>query len=266
MEKDFRYLASLFEDRAHNIEFYETREIMHLKNELFYILEKEAKQLLFLIGDPGTGKSVFLRQLPYLLPPSLVDLRTIRFDTPFADKESFMIRLLEERGYFAHHTFEEAFEAVKSLYANEETLILIDEAQLLAKEVIELIRLLADTKNFWFLLAMHKNESQKILNEPHFRSRPHRILEIGPLERKEIEEFVAKELMRVGASNITHEFTPSHFSLLYKLCRGNFRDLKKIMHRIFMILDYAYATGRTKYQKINECVIFMAALDGGVID
>ncbi len=261
---DFSKIAKVFEDRVDEVEYYETRATLKLKNEIFYTVEKETKQLLFLIGAPGSGKSIFLNNLS-----SLFDNRyeIIKYDTPFFDPVDFIRSLIEKKGErMQDYSLEEMIKKAVDLYKDSETIVAIDEAQLLSKEMVELLRILADSKSFWFLLAMHKHESKAILNEPQFSSRPHRVFEIEELQYDEVSEYISKELLKAGAFVFEKEFSKKLSKEIFKISKGNFRDTKKILNRMFLMMDYAIKTNRKKYQKPNRCLVTMAAIDGGLID
>ena len=260
---DFKKLAKIFEDRADIDRYYETRAFMKLKNELYFLVKNETKQILFLIGEPGCGKSVFLHNLGSFYPD---EIEVIKFDTPFFEPVDFIKTLITKRGSKVENfSLEELIKQAVELYRDKEVIVAIDEAQLLSKEMIELIRILADSKAFWFLLAMHRHESSKILQEPQFRSRPHRVLEFEALELKEVREYISKELIAAGESTLEEAFDKRMAKRLYKLSRGNFRDLKKLLNRIFLIMEQARALGKRGYEEPNRCIVTMAAIDGELL-
>jgi len=259
---DLLRLAKNFEDRAQIERYYETRAFMRLKNELLTTLQNETKQILFLIGDPGTGKSVFLYHIPKLLD----GIDVVRYNTPFFEPVDFVKSLISKKGArVKNYSLETLIDQAVKLYENEETLVAIDEAQLLSDEMVELIRILADSKAFWFLLAMHRHESAQILEKPQFRSRPHRIFELQKLDFDEVREYISKELLALGEYTLDDYFTPSLVRRLYKLSRGNFRDLKKLLHRIFLLMDQAIRLGKKGYERPNRCLVTMAAIDGELL-
>jgi len=261
---DYKKLASVFEERADISRCYETRSFMKLNNELHFILQNETKQIIFLIGEPGCGKSVFLNNLKNHTPQGA---EVIKFDTPFFEPVDFIKTLITKKGEdIDNYSLEELIKQAVRLYGDGNTVIAIDEAQLLSKELIELIRILSDSKAFWFLLAMHRHESKEILNEPQFSSRPHRILQFDPLSFEEVREYLSKELINSGEYMVDERFKRGLLKLIFKLSRGNFRDLKKILNRLFLIMDQGRRVGKKGYEKPNRCLVTMAAIDGDLID
>ncbi|MRI58253.1 MAG: hypothetical protein C6H99_01970 [Epsilonproteobacteria bacterium] len=260
----YKDLAKVFEERVEGITYYPTRASMKLGSELRSVLESESKQLLFLLGTPGSGKSVFLQQLPNLLEDRF---EVVSFRTPFFEPVDFIKTLIQRVGrepgsYALERLLQEAVE----LYQDKDVIVTIDEAQLLSEEMLELLRILADSKAFWFLLAMHKHEASQVLQKPQFRSRPHRVLELGSLECEEIREFIAKELIKAGAFGLEKEFSNSLIKEICGLAKGNFRDTKKILHRLFLLMDEAMRLGKKSYTRPNRCLVTMAAIDGGLIE
>ncbi|MRJ02950.1 MAG: ATP-binding protein [Epsilonproteobacteria bacterium] len=261
---DYRKIALLFEDRVTGVEYYETRATMKLKHQFLSILEGESKQMIFLIGEPGSGKTMFLNRVPSIVPKGF---RVIQFKTPFFEPKEFLLHLLEEDELPPiSDTIEELIEQVAFYYKSIPSLVTIDEAQLLNKKMLELLRILADTKAFWFLLAMHRHESQQILAQPQFRSRPHRILELGALEEDEVHEYLSKELLRAGSYSLQEQFSRNSARLIHSFARGNFRDTKKLLNRLFLLLEYATKEGKKEYQNIDRCLITMAAIDATLLE
>ncbi|MRI83400.1 MAG: hypothetical protein C6I00_03175 [Nitratiruptor sp.] len=260
---DYRGIAALFEDRVNGVEYYETRATMKLKHQFLSILENESKQLLFLIGEPGSGKTMFLHRIPSIVPASF---EVVQFQTPFFEPKDFLDYLFRHKGVAkGEGSIEEQIQQIVTLYQERPTLITVDEAQLLSKEMLELLRILADTKAFWLLLAMHRHESQEILKEAQFRSRPHRVLELGPLEEDEVHEYISKELLRASLYSIQEQFSRSLARLIYTFAKGNFRDTKKLLNRLFLLLDYAVKNEKEGFTRVNRCLITMAAIDAALL-
>ena len=257
-------IAKIFEEKKDRVEFFKNAEVLSVKNVLEIILEKDIKQLIFLIGDPGVGKSVFLNNIDELLEDRY-DI--IKFDTPFMEPVDFIKMLIKKRDReIKDFSIEGLIKQVVSIYKDENCLITIDEAQLLSKSMIELLRILADSKAFWFLLAMHKHESKEILNAPQFSTRPHKVLELGELQKHECKEFIFKSLFNKNEASLAEELTKKYLNLIYKLTKGNFRNLKKLLYNLFLVLDYATNSDKKRYQKLSKCLLIMAAIEGGLID
>ncbi len=260
---DYKRLAKIFEDIVEGTTYYETRAALALKNDLFTILENETRQLLFLIGEPGCGKSVFLNNLQNMVRNRY---KVIKFDTPFFEPRDFIASLLRRQNQEEHYdSFELMIAKVMELYSQQNIIIAIDEAQLLSKEMIELLRILADSKVFWFILAMHKHESERILQEPQFASRPHRVLELGKLEENEVREYISKELIKEGQYIFQEEFSKELCADIFRFTHGNFRDTKKLLYRLFILMEEAFKLGKRGYEKPNRCLVTMAAIDGGLL-
>ncbi len=260
---NYKEVARLFEDRIEGVEYYETRAAMRLKNELFFVLQNETRQLIFLVGEPGSGKSIFLSNLSGLVE----GFEVVKFHTPFFEPVDFVKSLIQKKGATPQEFALEALIAqAVELYRSAPVIVAIDEAQLLSDEMVELLRILADSKAFWFILAMHKHESKNILARPQFSSRPHRVLELGKIELEEVREYISKELIKAGLYTLQEEFSKRLIRDIYRFCRGNFRDMKKILNRLFLLLDYAVLNAKRGYQKPNRCLVTMAAIDGGLLE
>jgi len=258
---DYLELAKCFEEQNDSIHYHQNSEVLHLKNAIESILDHDTKQLLFLTGEPGVGKSAFLN---YLEKQSSYDV--IKFDIPFLEPIDFIKILIKKtETKVANYSLEELIKQVISLYQNSNYVIVIDEAQLLSKNMIEIIRILADSKAFWFILAMHKHDSQKILKEPQFASRPHKVLELQNISIQESKEYISRELENKNATMLANEITKKHIKTIYKLSKGNMRVLKKLLYTSFLLIDYAQKNDKKRYKVFNKCILIMAAIDGELI-
>ncbi|WP_434658380.1 hypothetical protein [Sulfurimonas sp. NW9] len=113
---------------------------------------------------------------------------------------------------------------------------------------------------------MHEHESQKILKEPQFASRPHKVLKLQNISMQECREYIYTELQNKNASMLAGEITKKHIKDIYRLSNGNMRVLKKLLYTSFLLIDYAQKNDKEHYKAFNKCILTMAAIDGGLIN
>jgi len=256
-------ISKKFEEETQGISFFESFEVTQIQNNLLNIFKNDVKQLIFLIGEPGVGKSALISHLV----DTDKDIDIIKFDIPFLEPVDFIKTLIKKSNKeVIDFSIEELIKQVISIYKDSNFVVIIDEAQLLSRDMIEIIRILADSKAFWFILAMHKHESKEILNAPQFSSRPHKILELKKLQKDEYKDYVYKKLKDIGRVYIIEELSSKYLNFLYKCTKGNFRELKKMLHATFLLLHYAKNNNKPKYQKISKCILTMAAIKNGLIN
>jgi len=255
-------LAQCFEEQNSSEHYHQNSKVLHIKNTIESILNNNTKQLLFLTGEPGVGKSAFLN---YIEEQFSYDI--IKFDIPFLEPIDFVKILIQKtQTEVANYSLEELIKQVISLYQNSNYIVVLDEAQLLSKDMIEIIRILADSKAFWFILAMHEHESKKILKEPQFTSRPHKVLKLQNISIQESKEYIFTELQNQNATMLADEIIKKHIKTIYKLSKGNMRVLKKLLFTSFLLIDYAQKNDKERYKNFNKCILTMAAIDNGVIN
>jgi replication-associated recombination protein RarA len=260
----YNKVARLFEEQAKDIDFYQNSEVLSIKASLEELLDNNRKQLVFLVGEPGVGKSAFLNNFDTLFA-SKYDI--IKFDMPFFEPVDFIKTLiLKSQQEVKEFHLEGLIQQVIEIYKDAHYIVLMDEAQLLSNQMIEVIRILADSKAFWFILAMHKHESKKILQAPQFATRPHKVLELGVLQKHEYESFIYAQLTKVEKQYLAQELVDKYLKSIYTLTHGNFRNLKKLLFHLFLLLHFAHEHKKIKYQKLSKCLLLMSAIDGGIID
>lgn len=194
-------------------------------------LQKSNVNLKFLIGVPGSGKTFIIS---YFM--SKTDKNILFLKAPVSFKE------LKEK-------------------FTEQEIIIIDEAQLLDIKTIEYIRTVTDNKETTVILSMHEKEAKPILELDHFKSRDIDIIKLELLSKEEIKQFINATLIK---SNLNIQISNTQFNKIYKYTNGNFRWTKKLFKTIFMLLDFAHKNNLKKYDKINNCLITMAALKTGL--
>jgi len=222
-------LIDEFRDRMDINDFYSYLNFEIAKEELI----SSKSNIIFLLGEPGSGKSYMLNLLKYKYPN-----RYILQTEPFLSKNEFLNN---------HPNL------------NNKT-ILVDEAQLLSMEMIEFLRILSDKKNK-VILSMHKKEGEKIANLPQFSSRYTQKIFLKPLTYNEFEKYVFSKFI---SHNKHHLINKKILKKIYKYTKGNFRLSKKFIFTSLNLLDYAF-TNRLKYNKIDNCIIEMSAIELGLI-
>ena len=194
-------------------------------------IKESSSHLKFLIGIPGSGKTFLINYYKTENPNTLILQGTI-------SKEELDKYLLEPVELF-----------------------IIDEAQLLDIKIIEYIRTLTDTKKYKFLLSMHLKEAKEILKKEHFKSRNIDIIELKPITKEEMIQYLNTKLIKNNASYI---LTKKEFNKIFNYTNGNFRYIKKFTKTLFELLEFAYQNNLSKYRKINNCLLSMTAIHLGI--
>jgi len=188
--------------------------------------------IIFLLGDPGSGKSYMLSLLKHKYPKDYFLQKQ-----PFLDKEEFMKK-----------------------YKNSRKTILVDEAQLLSQEMIEFLRILSD-KGIKVVFAMHKNEGEKIASLPQFNSRYTKKIYLKPLEFEDFEKYVVSKFLKYNRMDLIDK---KRLKKIYKFSKGNFRLSKKFIFTALTLLDYSLRNN-LKYKKIDNCIVEMSAIELGLL-
>ena len=205
------------------------------------IFEKEKIVLVF--GEAGNGKTFLIKKIYQNLKKK--------------DREFKL--------YFISNPFEES-EAIDELFileTKEHRVVFIDEAQTLGEEKIERLRMLADNNAYTIILATHEKEAQKLFEKKHFQTRINYFINLKPLKLDKIELFISSKLIQNNAHNIASLFKKSNYKLIYKLTKGNLRDINRLMFKTFDIIDYFQEKYPSKVSKdkIDNKYIEMAYMD-----
>ncbi len=262
--RDFEEAKRLFVDVIDAKFYFDSTSAEVSRYKIENAIKERYAPLIFLIGDPGVGKSYILRLISGELEKQKL---SIFIDHPFFDKRDLLKILYEAKGLEFDKTinFNALKEKLLEEYRDDKHTIFIDEAQLLNEEQFELIRILGDTKIFQFVLSMHKEEGCEILEKKHFKSRTKVVIEYGRLHHSEVYRYIQSTLLMRDHNEIALMFSKKDAMKITKYCQGNFRTVKKFVFTLLSLLEYAKKNGLKKYSDINSCLLQMSALEIGAI-
>jgi len=262
--RDFQEAKNLFADVIDAKLYFDSTSAEVSRYKIENAIQDRYAPLIFLIGDPGVGKSYILRLISDKLEKEQL---SIFIDHPFFDKRDLLKILYEAKNleFDKDINFNALKEKLLEEYKNDKHTIFIDEAQLLNEEQFELIRILGDTKIFQFVLSMHKEEGRAILEKKHFKSRTKVVIEYGKLQSDEVYRYIQSTLLMASHSDIAFMFSKATAHKITKYTQGNFRTIKKFIFTLLSLLEYAKKNGLKKYASINTCLLQMSALEIGII-
>jgi nucleoside-triphosphatase THEP1 len=238
----------------------------HTKTELINSIKQKRVAMIFLLGDPGSGKSYLLNYIKN----QESSIKVAKYFTyPFLDKREFLEALLSLAGpniKRGTYSIEKILFNLQREFTPLEYVIFIDEAQHLTEDMVELIRVLSDHKVFQFVLAMHKKEGEYILSKSQYKTRPLQKIYLESLNHDEVLRYIQDVLLNNNLSSLATEFQTSYIKLINKFTNRNFRAIKKLLGVLFEVIEQANSKKLSRYTSINRHTITMAAIDIGLID
>lgn len=233
-------------------------------------LEKPLKLILF-YGKPGSGKTFLLNKIVR----DLKDRNDIIFFThPFFSEKDFINAIYKK--IFGEINDEIAnFESFLENYSlrqksSDEILklqriVILDEAQLYPSELIEKIRLMADSRFFKFLFTIHKTENEDVLAKDYFQTRIWESIELKSADLSETRLYLQKKLNEF-LKDIN--FSDDDYELIQKFSNGNLRTLNKLMYKFFEICESYEANQPSALAMAdkNKKIIYMSAIATEALD
>jgi len=266
-----RYIdaKNCFVDEIKPDEYIEIDSSKAAYDQLAHSLDKSLKMVL-LFGRPGTGKSLLLSRLYKNLKHQK---ELYYFDTPATTKKEFFDKLFtvltgKDLPAGSVINFETFVKYLKLNKGQREIIILVDEAQIYPKEVLEDIRILSDSGTIKFVISLHKTEDEDLIAKEHFQSRIWETIELKNANKDELKIYIHKKLLNKGLFDIANLIRDKHISLIYKFTKGNYRETNKLMYTLFEIYEYYDKNNPSKidHQKFSKKIIEMAAIKLGYIN
>lgn len=271
-ENIYTHIKDVFIDEDESLNFVNLDNSISCYNKIVLALKKPLKLILF-YGKPGSGKTFLLNKIANDLKE---DKSLIFFPHPFFSEATFIEALceqiygkkLEDINNFESFIkfYSKDFSSKDEILKNQMTVIL-DEAQLYPTELIEKIRLMADTRMFKFLFTIHKTENEDILAKDYFQTRIWESIELSSADVNEIIIYLQRKLSQKNYDKYL-KFEKKDYECAYSFCGGNLRTLNKIMYKFYEICEYyeQHQPSKLSGDKVNIMILTMAALDAGLID
>ncbi|WP_457605833.1 AAA family ATPase [Nitratifractor sp.] len=257
-----------FVDEIKVAEYIELEGSRKAYRQLEHSLRKSTKMVL-IYGRPGTGKTLLLNRL-YDANREKLDLHFL--DIPSGTRREFYKKLFKiftgrEMPPKTKVDFETFVEFGRKIKGERQIIILLDEAQMYPKEMLEEIRILSDTGSVKFVITLHKTEDEDLMAKKHFQSRIWETIELKNASPVEMKAYIHKRLLLHGLNELSHQITDRHVKAIHRWTEGNFRECNKLLYSTFEIYEYYDQKDPQKidYSRFSMKILEMAAIKTGYI-
>ncbi len=207
---------------------------------------QEKNGFIAITGEVGTGKTTLCRafldqltpeyEVAYIFNPCLTSLELLQningeFGITFTNENS--------KKALTDSLYEFLIEKKKQ---EKTVIVIIDEAQELAREVLEQIRLISNletnTEKLIQIILIGQPELNEILHSHNLRQLNQRITvrwNIDPLNDKETNEYINNRLRIAGSSNMSLRFNNMAIGKIYHYSKGIPRVINVIAHMAMLI-------------------------------
>ena len=262
--KDFEIAKTLFKDSIDTSFYFDSVSAEAARKKLTDILNAKKNSLVFVLGDPGVGKTHMLTMLHH---SPLFSSHSIFMQHPCFEWQELFLKLYSLKGLPFDETENEDIhcELLGELYSDETCIVFVDEAQLLCEKQFEMIAKLCSLHSFQCVLALHKDDVKKVANHSSFKNLSQETIFYGTLNEQELHRYLQAQLMAHSQGEIALMFSARNTKKIARYAKGNFRTVKKFFYSLFKLLDYAQKNNLTKQTTLSNCLLVMTALDIGLI-
>ncbi len=255
-EERLKTIAAAFEDKDDNGYFVSLYGTGLNYEKLTRSLDTDYK-IILISGSSGTGKTFLLSKFH----------RDFKDSYPifiYKNNDFTLDSLVQICSYLTNETYPEydvqaALAKLQEL--NKSITIILDEAHLYPKAIMESVRVLSNEKFLKFIVAISKIEENSIFEDEQFESRVYEKIHLVKLEPDEVKHFVEEKLLLVDSSDYFARFDKKSLKLISKLTNGNIRSLNRLLNRVFTLLGNNISDSlNIDSKKINK-YIEMAAID-----
>lgn len=198
--------------------------------------------LSLIMGDVGTGKTTLSRTLLYIFKSEPDFIFHMLLDPSFKSEFQFLLSLVKIFGiqppFKSTLDFKEALEKYlfqKGVDENKTIVLLIDEAQKLTFENLEVLRTLLnyETNEYKLLQLVIMSQVEllpRIKRIRNFMDRMALKYTINPLDENETKEMVNFRLKQAGLNNKNSLFDEQAIKLIYQYTQGYPRRIAMLCH------------------------------------
>lgn len=246
----------LYLSRPHHAALYRLRIALELRRGLSVVA-----------GDIGTGKTTLARRLSQILfEDSRFEFHPI-LNPMRADNEEFLRMLVSAFGLTQEISRWETVDCLaaiekylfqKGVEEKKTVVLLIDEAQQLSREALEVLRALLnyETNEFKLLQVILFGQMElvaKVLEVPNFWDRVSLKITLPPLDERQTREMIDFRMTQAGLGETTELFTSDAYRSIFRKTYGYPRRITMLCHNAleYLVMMDEQRVSRQVVEKVS---------------
>ena len=257
-------LINIFEENNSELNFHNPKFEIAKSRILATMTKDNNTGVSFLIGDAGVGKSFLVKSLAKEIS---INHKVILI-TEFIHSEKELLQTiyknLNSKSLADNIDVVKMRERVNESLRREVHILIVDKAHSLSIELLNRLAFGVSNKIMNLLLVFDDDSGKHLLSNGTLKSYVRNIIKIENLSLEDNENLIRGFL---SSEELKQEllFLLKNNRQIHDFTKGNFASLKLFFKNFFSILSIAEKEKIKKYQKMNDCLLIMSALESNLI-
>jgi len=248
-------------------QFIMTDNIQKAKDRLYDIIYSNDRGIYLFTGEQGAGKSLIIDRLISTIKDDIYLYRDIENRNNERTILEGLYRLIKKKSLASNIALDEVKNRVNDAYQKVNHTIIIDNADQLEESTLEKVAdfFRENSKlKVIFVADITTSKDSEFFNSI-IHAEEQNLTVLSNYNNSEIIKYY-EQLLKFNFFKNDLKAISKYSELIEELTGGNLKAMRTLLSNLFKVLIASEENSIKRFSKINECVLTMSALEGGLID